>query len=135
MKVLGIDHIGVAVNSIEKAMDFYRRALNMELGGGEDIPERHLKVGFLETGDARIELIEATSEEAATAKYIAQRGEGIHHICIRVDDIEAALEQFKAEGFRLIDETAKPGAEGAKVAFVHPKSSNGVLIELKELPE
>ncbi len=135
MKVLGIDHIGVAVKSIESAMNFYSQALNMELSGGEEIPERFLKVGFLETGNARIELVEATSDEAATAKYIEKRGEGIHHICIRVDDIEAALKQMKDKGFKAIDNEPKPGAEGAKVAFLHPKSANGVLIELKEIPE
>ena len=133
MHITGVDHIGIAVKSISQAIDFYHRALNLNLSGTEDIPERGLKVGFIETGDARIELIESASDDSAIAKYIAAKGEGIHHICLKVDDIDAALAQCKQEGFKLIDETPKSGAEGSKVAFVHPKSAGGVLIELKQL--
>lgn len=132
MKVLGIDHIGIAVNSIEKAMGFYRQALNLELGKIEEIPERHLIVGFVETGDTRIELIESTSDNSAIAKYIAKKGVGIHHICLAVDNIHEALAQMKKEGYALIDNEPRTGAEGSKVAFVHPQSAYGVLIELKE---
>ena len=132
MKVKGIDHIGIAVKKIDQAMDFYRKGLHLELGGREDIPERHLKVGFVETGNTRLELIESTSDESAIAKYIAKKGEGIHHICLVVDNIDEALDQMKEEGFALIDNEPKPGAQGSRIAFVHPKSSGGVLIELKE---
>lgn len=135
MKVLGVDHIGIAVKKIEDSMKFYEEGLDLKLAGIEQIPERHLKVGFIETGDARIELIESTSDESAIAGFIAGRGEGIHHICLKVDDIEAALEQMKRKGYKLIDEVPKAGAEGSRVAFIHPKSAGGVLIELKQSPE
>ena len=132
MKIKGIDHIGIAVENIDKAMGFYRKALNLELNGGEDILERHLKVGFIETGNTRLELIESTSNESAIAKYIATKGGGIHHICLAVDNIDEALAQMKKEGYALIDNEPRPGAEGSLIVFIHPKSSGGVLIELKE---
>jgi len=133
MKILGTDHIGIAVKSITQSIEFYRRGLGLELGGIEEVPDRHLKVGFIDTGNTRLELIESTSEESAIAKYIAKKGEGIHHICLLVDDIKAVLDRLKAEGFKLIDDEPRSGAEGTKVAFVHPKAANGVLIELKQL--
>ena len=132
MKILGTDHIGIAVKSIDQSIEFYRQGLGLELGGIEEIPDRHLRVGFINTGNTRLEFIESTSEESAIAKYIAKKGEGIHHICLRVDDIEAALARLKAEGFKLIDSEPQSGAEGTKVAFVHPKATNGVLIELNQ---
>ncbi|MCP4581808.1 MAG: methylmalonyl-CoA epimerase [candidate division Zixibacteria bacterium] len=133
MKVLGTDHIGIAVKDIDTSMEFYRRALGLELGGIEDIPDQNLKVGFIDTGSAKIELVESTSEESAIAKYIAKKGEGIHHICLLVDNISDALSRCKSEGFKLIDNEPRDGAEGSKIAFVHPKAAGGVLIELKQL--
>lgn len=135
MKVLGVDHIGIAVNSISKAIDFYQRALGLELEGIEDVPTRQLKVGFIDTGSSRIELIESTSDESTIAKYLSKRGEGIHHICLKVDSLDKALEQLKNEGYELIDNEPQNGAGGSKIAFVHPRSAGGVLIELKELPD
>lgn len=133
MKILSIDHIGIAVKNINQALDFYRRGLGLELGGIEEIPERNLKAGFINVGATKIELLESTSDDSAIAKYIAKKGEGIHHICLLVDDIAEALEHFKAEGFELIDSQPRGGAEGSKVAFIHPKAAGGALIELKQL--
>ncbi len=133
MKIIGVDHIGIAVKNINRAMDFYRRGLGLDLGGIEDIPDRNLKVGFINIGSTKIELIESTSDDSAIAKYIAKKGEGIHHICLLVDDIAEALTHFKSEGFELIDSHPRGGAEGSKVAFVHPKAAGGVLIELKQI--
>ncbi|MCD6163272.1 MAG: methylmalonyl-CoA epimerase [candidate division Zixibacteria bacterium] len=135
MKVLNIDHIGIAVKQISDSMEFYSSALGLKLGGTEEVPERHLKVGFIEIGSTRIELIESTSDESAIAKYIEKKGGGLHHICLSVDNIVEALTHMKNKGFKLIDNEPKDGAEGSKVAFVHPKSAGGVLIELKELPQ
>jgi methylmalonyl-CoA/ethylmalonyl-CoA epimerase len=138
MKILGIDHIGIAVNNIDKVMGFYNRALGLNLSGTEEITDGHLKVGFIDIGDksfsemTRIELIEPTSSESTIAKFIAKRGEGIHHFSFQVDDIEKALKRLSKEGFELIDEKPRRGAAGSKIAFVHPKSTGGVLIELKE---
>jgi methylmalonyl-CoA/ethylmalonyl-CoA epimerase len=138
MKILGIDHIGIAVNNIDKVMGFYNRALGLNLSGTEEITDGHLKVGFIDIGDksfsemTRIELIEPTSSESTIAKFIAKRGEGIHHFSFQVDDIEEALKRLSKEGFELIDEKPRRGAAGSKIAFVHPKSTGGVLIELKE---
>lgn len=133
MKVLNIDHIGIAVKQISESIKFYNDALGLELGGTEDVPERHLRVGFIEIGSTKIELIESTSDESAIAKFIEKKGGGLHHICLRVDNIVEALKYMKGKGFKLIDNEPKDGAEGSKVAFVHPKSASGVLIELKEL--
>jgi len=133
MKILGTDHIGIAVKNINQSMDFYKRGLGLELGGIEEIPDRNLRVGFINVGTTKIELIESTSGDSAIAKYIAKKDEGIHHICLLVDDIKAVLAKMKAEGFKLIDNEPREGAEGSMVAFVHPKAANGVLIELKQL--
>lgn len=138
MKILGIDHIGIAVNNIEKVMGFYSRALGLTLGGIEEMPDRHLKIGFIDVADrspsetTRIELIEPTSSESVMANFIAKRGEGVHHFCFQVDDIEEALRHLRKEGFELIDKKPRQGAEGSKIAFIYPKSTGGVLIELKE---
>lgn len=141
MKILGIDHIGIAVNNIEKVMDFYNRALGLRLGNIEEIPDRQLKIGFIDIGGrspsemTKIELVEPTSSESTVAKFIAKRGEGIHHLCFQVDDIEEALKRLSKEGFELIDKLPRRGAADSKIAFIHPKSTGGVLIELKQLPE
>jgi methylmalonyl-CoA/ethylmalonyl-CoA epimerase len=134
MRIISIDHIGIAVNSIPESMDFYGRGLNLKLGGTEAIPDRHLKIGFIDVGNTRVELIESTSNDSAIAKYVQKHGGGIHHICLRVANLDEALAHMKKEGFELIDEKPKPGAEGSRVAFVHPKAGHGVMIELKEIP-
>jgi len=133
MKISGMDHIGIAVSSINKAMDFYNQALGLELSGIENITDRDLKVGFINTDNIKIELIEPISEDSTIAKYIAKKGEGIHHICFKVENIIESLAKLKSGGFELIDKAPKDGAEGSKIAFIHPRSAGGVLIELKEV--
>jgi lactoylglutathione lyase/methylmalonyl-CoA/ethylmalonyl-CoA epimerase len=127
-----IDHLGVAVKSIEQALEFYQKTLGIEPTGVEEVPSQKVKVAFLPVGESNIELLEPTSEDSAIAKHIEKRGEGIAHLAFKVDDIEAALSTLKEKGVRLINETPQPGAHGAKIAFIHPKSTNGILIELCE---
>lgn len=132
MKIIGIDHIAIAVKDIEATAEIFERAFGIGLSGVESIPDRFLEIGMLELNNTKVELVEGKSPEAAVSKFIAKRGEGIHHICVRVENIDEAIAHLKANGFRLIDETPRSGAEGARIAFVHPGSFGGVLIELKE---
>ena len=127
-----IDHIGIAVTNIGEALAFYRDALGLEVEAPEDVPSQRVRAHFISVGESAIELLEATSADSPIAKYVARRGPGLHHITLRVDDIEAALAQLKARGVRLIDERARPGAHGSRVAFIHPSSAHGVLVELKQ---
>lgn len=127
-----VDHIGIAVSNLDEAVKLYRDALGLELHGTEVVEEQKVKVAFLPVGDTEVELLESTSPEGPIAKFIEAKGQGIQHIAFRVDDIEAALEEMKAKGMRLIDEKPRYGAGGARIAFLHPKSTNGVLIELCE---
>jgi len=127
-----IDHIGIAVRDIEKARGFYSEVLGLEVGGREEVPGGGLTVAFIQAGQSKIELLEPTGPENSVAKFLESRGEGIHHVCFRVDDIEQALERARAAGYRLIDETPRPGAGGARIAFLHPKTLSGVLVELCE---
>ncbi|MGA9348849.1 MAG: methylmalonyl-CoA epimerase [Anaerolineae bacterium] len=128
-----IDHIGVVVHSIEEALQVYEEALGLELNDVKEVPEQAVKVAFLPVGDSEIELVEPLTSDSGVAKFLEKRGEGIHHICFEVDDIEAALQDLAAKGVRLIDEQPRQGAHG-RVAFLHPKSAHGVLIELIEKP-
>lgn len=125
-----IDHIGIAVSSIENALNFYEGVLGLKSTGTEVVEEQKVKVAFLPTGDSEVELLEPTSEDSPVAKFIAKNGEGIQHIAYRVDDVEKAIEEMKARGMRMIDEKPRYGAGGAKIAFCHPKSTGGVLVEL-----
>ncbi|HVR41119.1 MAG TPA: methylmalonyl-CoA epimerase [Thermoanaerobaculia bacterium] len=125
-----LDHIGIAVKSIEAAAIY--RALGLEIEHVEIVESQGVKTAFLSVGDANLELLEPTGPDSTIAKFIEKRGEGIHHICLRVDDLEAHLARLKAEGFRLINEAPVPGAHGCRVAFLHPAAGNGVLIELSE---
>jgi methylmalonyl-CoA/ethylmalonyl-CoA epimerase len=127
-----IDHIGIAVSNIDEALKFYSEQLGLTVGGTEEVPEQKVRVTFMKIGESRIELLESTDPEGPVAKYIEKRGQGIQHIAIRVNDIESALESLKSKGARLIDEQPRIGAGGAKIAFVHPKSTSGVLLELCE---
>lgn len=127
-----LDHIGIAVKDLQSALAFYREALGLEIEVAEEVPSQHVRAHFLPVGEARLELLEATSAESPIAKYIDKRGPGLHHITLRVDDIHAALAQLKAHGAKLIDEQPRPGAEGSLIAFVHPSATGGVLIELKQ---
>jgi methylmalonyl-CoA epimerase len=130
-----IDHIGIAVRSIEKTSDLFSNILGLKVAGEEIVEEQKVKVAFLPLGDSELELLESTSPEGPIAKFIEKKGEGIQHIAFRVDNIEKALEKLKKEGVRLIDEKPRYGAGGAKIAFLHPKGTNDVLIELSERNE
>lgn len=134
MTVKKIDHIGIVVQDIEAALKVYRDALGLELTKTEFVPEQQVKIAFLPTGESEIELVQPTTDDSGIARYLARRGEGIHHICLEVDDIEAALAQVAGRGMELIDETPRTGSGGQKLAFVHPKSAHGVLIEFYERP-
>ena len=125
-----LDHIGIAVNNIDDALEFYRDQLGLEVGGFEEIPEQKVKVAFMRIGESRFELLQSTDPDGPVAKFIEKRGQGVQHIAIGVDNIKAVLEGLKAKGARLIDEQPRIGAGGAKIAFVHPKSARGVLLEL-----
>jgi methylmalonyl-CoA/ethylmalonyl-CoA epimerase len=127
-----VDHIGIAVKSLDETLRFYQEVLGLDLQGIEVVEEQKVKVAFLPIGDTEIELLESTDKDGPIAKYIEKRGEGIQHIAYRVDDIEKAIEEMKAKGIRMIDEKPRYGAGGAKIAFLHPKSTYGVLIELCE---
>ncbi|MFQ3583161.1 MAG: methylmalonyl-CoA epimerase [Chloracidobacterium sp.] len=131
---MNVDHLGIAVESIEKALDFYQAALGLTLTHTETVNEQGVRVAMLPIGESRIELLEPTGPETPVGKFISKRGGGIHHICVGVDDIEATLARLKAQGIPLIDETPRLGAEGCLVAFVHPKGTGGVLVELSQKP-
>jgi methylmalonyl-CoA/ethylmalonyl-CoA epimerase len=127
-----IDHIGIAVSSLEDALAFYRDALGLVVEAPEEVPSQRVRAHFIPAGETALELLEPTADESPVAKYIATRGPGLHHITLRVDDIAAALARLKARGVRLIDDTPREGAHGSLVAFIHPSSAHGVLIELKQ---
>jgi len=126
-----IDHIGVAVRDLESATELYKK-LGFEVEGIEEVPEQKVRVAILPVGESKIELIEATSEDSVIAKFVEKRGEGIHHIAVNVDDIAKALQSAKESGLSLIDEEPRRGVSGKKIAFVHPKSTKGVLLEFVE---
>ncbi len=127
---LRIAHIGIAVKDAEAALKLYREVFGLEPSSIETVESQKVKTVHLPIGDSSIELLESTSPDGVVAKFIEKRGEGIHHIAIEVDDIEAALIQMKAAGFQLIDEKPRMGAGNMLIAFVHPRSTNGVLMEL-----
>jgi len=127
-----IDHIGIATRGVGEASRFWRDNLGLESAETEEIAEQKVRVMMLPIGEASIELLEATSPDSPIARFLEKRGPGIHHVAIRVDNIHAALEQFKQQGARVIDSVPRPGANGCLVAFVHPSSTGGVLLELVE---
>jgi methylmalonyl-CoA/ethylmalonyl-CoA epimerase len=127
-----IQHLGVAVGSLDDAIGFWRDALGLELTEVEVVEDQGVKVAMLAIGESRIELLEATGDETPVGKFIAKRGPGIHHLCVEVNDINAKLAELKACGVRLIDQQPRTGAGGALVAFIHPSSTGGVLIELTQ---
>jgi len=132
MKTLKIDHIGIAVNSIENSLKFYEGVLGLKCTGEEVVSAQQVKTAFLPTGDSEIELLEATEPESPIARFIAKKGEGIQHIALQVEDIEAALRELAAQGVRLIDKAPRLGAGGKRIAFLHPADASGVLLELSE---
>ena len=131
MKITRLDHIGIAVKSIAESLKVYE-AMGLKSVGVEEVAEQKVRVAFLPIGEAEIELLESTAPDGPVAKYIEKNGEGIQHVALRVDNLEAALAELKAKGVRLIDEKPRYGAGGAKIAFVHPRSTGGVLLELSE---
>jgi len=125
-----INHIGIAVQSLEATLPFYRDILQMPFAGIEEVAEQRVRVAMLGVGESKIELLEPTDQESPIAKFLAKNGPGIHHVAYEVADIEQAIAGLLAAGARMVDEKPRNGAHGTRIAFVHPKSSNGVLTEL-----
>lgn len=125
-----INHVGIAVKSLEEALPFYRDNLGMPFAGIEEVAEQKVRVAMLQIGEAKIELLEPTSEDSPIAKFLEKNGTGVHHLAYEVDDCAAAIAKMVADGARMIDSAPRNGAHGTKIAFVHPKSSNGILTEL-----
>ena len=132
MKVTKLDHIGIAVKNMDEALAFYRNTLGITSVGTEVIEEQKVKVAFLPVGDTELELLESTAPDGPVAKFIEKRGEGIQHIALRVDTIEEALAELKEKDFKLIDQQPRYGAGNARIAFLHPKATGGILLELSE---
>jgi len=130
-----INHITIAVNNIEEAAKFYQNVLGLNLSGIEVVTAQKTRVGFLKIGESNIELVQPAEPDSPLVKFLETKGQGIHHICFEVDDVEAEVKAYLEKGAALIDQKPRPGAHNTRVAFVHPKSSNGVLIELCELPK
>lgn len=127
-----IDHIGIAVKDLEESLKFYQETLGLDLQGIEVVEEQRVRVAFLPIGDTEIELLESTDPEGPIARHIEKRGQGVQHLAVRVENIEEAIREMKEKGVRMIDEVPRYGAGGAKIAFCHPKSTGGVLVELTE---
>lgn len=127
-----IEHIGIATESIEEALKFWRDALDLQVVGTEEVEDQGVRVAMLPIGEPRVELLEPTHADSPIAKFLAKRGAGIHHIAVRVPDIRAALARLKDSGARLIDEEPRHGADDCLIAFVHPQATGGVLLELVE---
>lgn len=136
-KIVSVNHIAIAVRNINDAEKLYETALGLKVTHREVVEEQGVRASMLETsaGDTAIELLEPIGKNSPIFKFLEKKGEGIHHICFKVDDIESALERLKNQGIRLINDTPRPGVDGTKVAFINPKALNGVLIELAELPK
>ncbi|OQY12336.1 MAG: methylmalonyl-CoA epimerase [Desulfobacteraceae bacterium 4572_19] len=132
MKILKIDHLGIAVKSINDGKNFWTDILGLEFAGSETVEAQKVTTAFFPAGESEIELLESTTDDGPVAKYIEKKGEGMQHIAFRVENIEEALAELKEKKIRLIDEKPRIGAGGAKIAFLHPKSTNGVLVELCE---
>ena len=130
MKILKIEHLGIAVNSIEQGKNFWTDVLGLKMAGTETVAEQKVTTAFLPVGESEVELLESTAPDGPVAKFIEKKGEGFQHVAFLVDNIEAALEELKAKGVKLIDEKPRKGAGGKMIAFLHPKATNGVLVEL-----
>ena len=134
LKIKKIDHVAIAVNDIQSALSFWQDALGLQLEHVEDVPGQQARVAFLPVGESRLELVQPTSSETSTARFLKERGGGMHHLCMQVDDIDGMLIQLQKKGVQLINETALV-AEGRRMAFIHPRSAGGVLVELYEITE
>jgi methylmalonyl-CoA/ethylmalonyl-CoA epimerase len=130
MKVLKIDHLGIAVNDIESGKSFWSDVLGLEFEGAETVEEQKVTTAFFPVGESEVELLESTAPDGPVAKYIEKKGTGIQHVAFRVENIDEALEELKAKGVKLIDTIPRKGAGGARIAFLHPKATGGVLVEL-----
>ena len=130
MKILKIDHLGIAVNSIDSGKDFWSGVLGLDFEGAETVDEQKVTTAFFPVGESEVELLESTAPDGPVAKYIEKRGQGIQHVAFRVENIDEALAELKEKGVQLIDQQPRIGAGGAKIAFLHPKATNGVLVEL-----
>ncbi len=135
MSVKSLNHVGIAVHSIDDQRSFYEDILGLEFEGHEDVPSQKVRVAFFRAGDVRFELLEPTEPDSPVAKFLEKRGEGLHHVAFTVEDIKARIADIKASGLRMIDETPRPGAHHMQIAFMHPKSTFGVLTELCEPPQ
>ena len=127
-----IDHIGIAVKSLADAVKVYENAIGLQVSGYDEVDEQRVRVAMLTVGESRIELLEPTAADSPIEKFMSKRGEGIHHIALRVENIQEALDKLKASGVRLIDSTPRAGAHNTRIAFIHPSSTHGVLMELVE---
>jgi len=132
MMIVGLDHVAIAVSKLDEAVEIYERQLGLKLEKVRVVEQQKVKTALLRAGDTKIELLEPTDAESTVAKFMEKRGEGIHHIALAVSNIESHLKELKEKGIALIDEKPKIGAEGGKIAFIHPKSTKSVLIELVE---
>lgn len=134
MDIKNVDHIGIAVPNLEEALNFYEDVLGFKCKGSEIVEDQKVKVAFLPVGDTEIELLESTSDDGPIAKFIEKNGGrgGIQHIALRVDNVEEAIEEIKSKGYKMIDDEPRYGAGNASIAFCHPKSTNGILLELSE---
>ena len=127
-----LDHIGIAIENINEALAFYRDALGLDIKATEEVISQGVRVHFMAAGESAVELLEPMKPNSPVGRFLKRRGPGLHHLTLRVDDLNAALTRLKGQGIRLIDEKPREGAEGALVAFIHPSSAHGVLVELKE---
>ncbi|MEJ2133610.1 MAG: methylmalonyl-CoA epimerase [Desulfofustis sp.] len=132
MKILKIDHLGIAVNSIDEGKNFWSDVLGLEFEGAETVAEQKVTTAFFPVGESEVELLESTAPDGPVAKFIEKKGTGFQHIAFRVADIDAALEELKEKNVQLIDHTPRIGAGGARIAFLHPKATGGILVELCE---
>ena len=130
MKILKIDHLGIAVNSIDEGKNFWSGVLGLDFEGVETVAAQKVTTAFFPVGESEVELLESTAADGPVAKYIEKRGQGIQHVAFRVENIDEALAELKEKGVQLIDQQPRIGAGGAKIAFLHPKATNGVLVEL-----
>lgn len=134
-RVKRIDHVAIVVEDIEEALGFWQDALGLSLDYVEEVPDQEAVVAFLPTGTSELELVRPTTKDSGIARFMDRRGPGVHHICFEVDDIEGALQRMKAKGLRLVNEQPMIGTGGKRIAFIHPESTHGVLVELYELSE
>lgn len=132
MKILKIDHLGIAVNNMDEGKGFWTDVLGLKFEGAETVAEQKVTTAFFPVGESEVELLESTAPDGPVAKFIEKKGPGFQHVAFRVENIEEALEELKAKGIQLIDQVPRKGAGGAKIAFLHPKATGGVLVELCE---